>query len=72
MSKTNQITFTVNDQTLEAINELKAELNVDTTAAVLRRALALTRVATQNADEEDHTLTIIDKKNERQKILLTG
>ncbi|MFQ5973702.1 MAG: ribbon-helix-helix protein, CopG family [Alphaproteobacteria bacterium] len=71
MTDAKQITFTVNEQTQEAIEELKKELNVSSTAAVLRRALALTRVATQNAGD-DHTLTIIDKNNEKQKILLTG
>ncbi len=71
MKDTRQITFTVNKQVLATIDQLKEDFNVDTVTAVLRRALALARVAAQNAND-DHTITIIDKNNERQKILLTG
>ena len=66
-----QITFTVNDQTLDAFKELTVAFNVKTRADVLRRMLALARVATVHANP-DHTLTIIDKTGERQNILLQG
>ncbi len=69
--ETRQITFTVNEQTLELIGALKKDFNVNTTADVLRRALALARVATENAGP-DNTLTIIDRNNERHKIMLAG
>jgi hypothetical protein len=72
MKERQQITFTVNAEVLKAIEALKADLNVSTTAAVIRRALALARFAAQNANVDDHTITIIDKNNERQKVLLTG
>lgn len=71
MSDSKQITFSVNEKTLAVIEALKGPMNVDTTAAVLRRALALARVAVQNA-HEDHTLIIIDKNNERRSIMLDG
>ena len=69
--ETRQVTFTVNEQTLELISALKKDFNVNTTADVLRRALALARVATENAGD-DHTLTIIDRNNEKQKVMLAG
>lgn len=69
--ETRQITFTVNEQTVELIDALKRDFNVNTTADVLRRALALARVATENAGA-DNTLTIIDRNNERHKIMLAG
>lgn len=72
MPQNKQLTFTVNNETMKAIEALKKTFNVETTAAVLRRALALARVAAQNASEEDHTITIIDKHDAKQKILLTG
>ena len=66
-----QITFTVNEQTLEAFEELRHAFNVTTRADVLRRMLALSRVATVNANP-DHTLTIINQAGERQSVLLQG
>jgi len=72
MSQNKQLTFSVNEATMKAIEALKGTFNVDTTAAVLRRSLALARVAAENANKEDHTITIIDKDNQKQKILLTG
>ena len=66
-----QITFNVNNQTLEMFNELKTAFNVETRADVLRRLLALARVATVNANP-DNTLTIVDQEGEQQKILLQG
>ena len=66
-----QITFTVNEQTLEALDQLKQDFNVDSRAAVLRRMLALAKVATTNAGA-DHTLTIVDKEGDQQKIMLQG
>lgn len=69
--ETRQVTFTVNEQTVELIDALKRDFNVNTTADVLRRALALARVATENAGD-DNTLTIIDRNNEKQKIMLAG
>ena len=66
-----QISFTVNEQTLKALDQLKQDFNVDSRAAVLRRMLALAKVATTNAGA-DHTLTIVDKEGDQQKIMLQG
>ena len=71
MAATKQITFTVSEQTLKEIEKLKAEFDVETSAAVIRRALALARVATDNAGG-DYTLTIMNKDKEQQKIMLRG
>jgi hypothetical protein len=66
-----QISLTVDERTLEAIEELKTEMNLSTTAAVIRRALALARIATRAADE-DQALTIVNAKGEKSRILLAG
>lgn len=66
-----QISLTVDDKTLEAIAELKNELNVATTAAVIRKALALARIAARSADD-DQVVTIIDRKGEKNRILLAS
>jgi hypothetical protein len=71
MAEQKQVTFKVNAKTLAEIEKLKKEFNVDSSAAVLRRALALARVATENSDE-DNTFTFIDRKKEKQKLLLDG
>jgi len=66
-----QVNFIVNKETLELIEELKKEFGVTTNAAVLRKALALARVATKNAGP-DRTFTILDKESVRHKVMLTG
>ena len=65
-----QITFTVNGRTLNEFKQLQKEFNVNTRAAVLRRILALARVATTNAGP-DHTLTIMDPNGREKQILLS-
>lgn len=71
MPSSKQITFTVSEKTLEEIEKLKEKFDVETSAAVIRRALALARVAAENAGD-DHTLTIVNQEKEQQKILLQG
>lgn len=66
-----QTTFEVDKATLEAIAELKTAFGVKTNAQVIRKALALARVAANNADE-DNTLTIISKDKEEKQVLLAG
>jgi hypothetical protein len=66
-----QMSFTVNDQTLKIIEELKSQFDLPSNAAVVRRAIALARLAAQSADE-NHVLTIVDKDQQVQKVVLTG
>jgi hypothetical protein len=66
-----QTTFDVDAATLAAIAELKGKFGVKTNAQVIRKALALARVAAQNADEEN-ALTIVGPNSEHKKILLAG
>jgi hypothetical protein len=70
-----QTTFEVDQATLDVLSELKQTFGVKTNAQVIRRALALARVAAKNAGE-DHTLTIVSRGDDdarvEQKILLQG
>jgi hypothetical protein len=66
-----QTTFEVDKATLEAIAELKEAFGAKTNAQVIRRALALARVAAQNADS-NNTLTIVGPDNKQRQILLAG
>ena len=66
-----QTSFEVDAATLDAIAELKGKFGVKTNAQVIRKALALARVAAQNTGE-DNSLTIIAPNKERKKVLLTG
>jgi len=43
-----QISFTVNEDTLALIEELKSAFGLDSNTAVLRRALAIARLAANN------------------------
>jgi hypothetical protein len=67
-----QTTFEVDKATLDAIAELKERFGVKTNAQVIRKALALARVAAENADSHN-TLTIISPDDgQKQKVLLSG
>jgi hypothetical protein len=67
-----QTTFEVDRATLEAIALLKEQFGVKTNAQVIRRALALARVAMQNADPDTHTLTIKAPDGAEKTVLLAG
>lgn len=64
-----QISIVVDDRTAATIEQLKQDFGLTSTAAVVRRALALARVATRNA-AEDHTITLVDQENKQLKVLL--
>jgi acetolactate synthase small subunit len=66
-----QTSFVVDEKTEKALEDLKETFGVSTNAAVIRRALALAKVAAENADSE-HTITILDKSKREQKVLLAG
>ena len=66
-----QISFVVDDNTLRAFDDLKKIFGVNSNAAVVRRAVALARIAASNAGE-DNTLTIVDRMNKTHKVILAG
>jgi hypothetical protein len=66
-----QINFTVNAETLALLDELKSTFGVDTNTAVLRKALAIARLAANN-QRPDHTVSIIGKDEVRRDIVLNG
>ncbi len=62
----------VDDATLAALAEMKSAFGVKSTAEVIRKALALARVATQYADS-DNSITFLSGPNEeRQRVLLSS
>jgi hypothetical protein len=65
-----QTTFEVDDATLAALTDLKKKFGVKTNAQVIRKALALARVAAQNVGE-DNTITILSPDQHKQKVLLS-
>jgi hypothetical protein len=66
-----QITFTVDERTLDLIEQLKVGFGVGTNAAALRRALAIARIASEN-QRDDHTITFIGKDDRPRDIVLNG
>jgi hypothetical protein len=70
-AKKPQINFTVDEKTLGLLEELKSAFQVETNTAVLRRALAIARLAAQN-QRADHTISIIGKDEVKRDIVLNG
>lgn len=66
-----QINFTVNQETLALLDELKGAFGVETNTAVLRRALAIARLAANN-QRDDHTISIVGKDDVKRDIVLNG
>jgi ribosomal protein L4 len=71
-STTVQSSFQVDPGTAEAIEELKGVFGVTSNTAVIRKAIALARVAARNSNTEDRTVTLIDNGGDRLKISLAG
>ena len=67
-----QTSFQVDPGTAEAIDELKGVFGVTSNTAVIRKAIALARVAARNSDADDKTVTLIDKGGDKLKISLAG
>ena len=66
-----QINFTVNSDTLALLEELKGAFGVETNTAVLKRALAIARLAASN-QRDDHTISLVGKDEVRRDIVLNG
>lgn len=62
-----QTSFLLDEGTAQAIEQLKKEFNVTTNAAVIRRAIALARIATRNSDS-DKVVTFLDKDDNSKQI----
>jgi hypothetical protein len=68
MSK--QLSFVIDEETVKLLESLKKDLNATTTASVLRKALALTQLAVEQAKDEAGklrdpmaTITVRSKKD---------
>ncbi len=70
-SPTKQVTFVVNEQLRELIEQLKEEFNVDSTSAVLRKALALSSAAVKYKSD-DHTVTFRGPNDEERSIIINA
>ncbi len=66
-----QINFTVNTDTLAMLEELKEVFGVETNTAVLKRALAIARLAGKN-QRDDHTISLVGKDEVKRDIVLNG
>lgn len=64
-----QVTFVLNSQTAGALAALKNTFGVKTNAAAVRKALALARVVSENASD-NNTITIVGRDNKKKEVLL--
>lgn len=62
MSKSKQLSFVADEETLALIEKLKEELGAKTTTGVFRKALALAKIAAERAEDSDHVVTIRGEK----------
>ncbi len=65
-----QTSFQLDDGTAKAIEELKDVFGVGTSTAVIRKAIALARVAARSRDAADDTVTILGVDQAPTKIML--
>lgn len=66
-----QTSFQLDEGTAKAIDELKIAFGVTTSTAVIRRAIALARVAVRTGSD-DGSVTLLDKNDQRTKVLLAS
>jgi len=59
--KTKQLSFVADQDTLALIDQLKKDLKAPTSAAVFRKALALAKIATEQARDTDGVVTVSGK-----------
>lgn len=59
--KTKQLSFIADEETIELISDLKKELKATTAAAVFRKALALAKVAAEQAKGSNGVVTVRGK-----------
>ena len=68
MSQTN---FTLDQGTADAIELLKREFKVTSSTEVIRRAIALARIASRNTGD-DKVVTMLDQNEKPIKVALQG
>lgn len=66
-----QTSFQLDDGTAKAIDELKSVFGVTTSTGVIRKAVALARVATRMRND-DGSVTIVDKDDQRTRVILAN
>ena len=71
-TSTVQTSFQLDTGTAEAIEELKTVFGASSNTVVIRKAIALARIAARNSDAGDNTVTLLDKDGDRLKISLAG
>ncbi len=59
--RSKQLSFVADEETLDLIDSLKKELRAPTTAAVFRKALAIAKVAADQAKASDGIVTVRGK-----------
>ncbi len=67
-----QSSFQLDPGTAKAIDELKTAFGVTSNTAVIRKAIALARIAAKNEDASDGTVTLLDKAGTPVKVSLAG
>lgn len=67
-----QTSFQLDEGTAQAIEELKKVFNVTSNTAVIRKAVALSRIAARNSNTDDNTITLLDKDETPTKIMLAS
>ncbi|SFN41622.1 hypothetical protein SAMN05216386_0890 [Nitrosospira briensis] len=69
MAQPNQ-SFELDAGTAKAIEDLKEVFGVKTNADVIRKAIALSRIAARNSNRDDHTITLQSPDDKQVKISL--
>ncbi|HEY1751837.1 MAG TPA: hypothetical protein VGG29_11265 [Caulobacteraceae bacterium] len=70
--KTVQTSFQLDPGTAAAIDELKEVFGVSNNTAVIRKAIALARIAARTADTSTKTVTLLDNEGDKLKVSLAG
>lgn len=63
--------FELDIGTAKAIEELKEVFGVKSNEDVIRKAIALSRIAARNSNQDDHTVTLQSPDDKQVKISLT-
>ena len=71
-SATIQTSFQLDPGTAKAIEDLKVAFGVSSNTAVIRKAVALARIAAKHEDPTDGTVTVIDGAGAPVKVSLAG
>lgn len=66
MTYRKHMSFNVDENTLKLIDELKREFSATSNAAVLKRPLALSRIAANTQNRETNTVTFVDHSPEKE------